>query len=500
MRFTLIEIVLAGVLGLTFTAPAWGSLLFFASGNESVRHQLTVVAPDSGSVVLGPLVAGGAAWGRLGVSPDGERIYALSAWPSVSWPFDPAPARLAIFDSRTGQQAVSREVMWDASGVAVSSDGRYVVVGSSTSPYIGVLDSRSLAGTFVNVQCGPSILLPVKDGVVAACGNRVVRFSLPGLERTAVIPHPADSFAIMYTLAVSPDEAVVFAGYLMYAARLMPYELVSSSLAGGTRWTKPLASRPAAMASSPAGHELYVASADGSNDLLIVSTDTGSTIAAIPLPGSARDMAVTATSELAFVATDLGVVSVDLIDRRVTGIVVSARKTNSLVLAGGPSSLAASAVVIEFHHSGLDHYFMTASEREIADLDSARHPGWTRTGASFVAYQAQNSMGRGQPVCRFAGMTSHFYSAVPYECSQVASQFGRAWELESPLVFEIPVPNLVTGGCPPGTTSVYRLWNGRADSNHRYTTDAAIRSRMLERGYISEGYGSMGVAMCALVQ
>ena len=29
---------------------------------------------------------------------------------------------------------------------------------------------------------------------------------------------------------------------------------------------------------------------------------------------------------------------------------------------------------------------------------------------------------------------------------------------------------------------VYRVWNRRADSNHRYTTDRAIRDQMVARG------------------
>jgi hypothetical protein len=60
------------------------------------------------------------------------------------------------------------------------------------------------------------------------------------------------------------------------------------------------------------------------------------------------------------------------------------------------------------------------------------------------------------------------------------------------------------GACPsepaplPGQTiPVYRLWNQRADSNHRYTTDATVRAQMIARGYVSEGYGPLGVAMCA---
>ena len=51
--------------------------------------------------------------------------------------------------------------------------------------------------------------------------------------------------------------------------------------------------------------------------------------------------------------------------------------------------------------------------------------------------------------------------------------------------------------CPAGDVPVYRLWNGRRDSNHRYTTSRATRDLMVSRGYIAEGVGPDVVAMCA---
>jgi hypothetical protein len=41
------------------------------------------------------------------------------------------------------------------------------------------------------------------------------------------------------------------------------------------------------------------------------------------------------------------------------------------------------------------------------------------------------------------------------------------------------------------------LWNGRADSNHRYTTSLAIKATMIGKGYIAEGYGPDQVTMCS---
>ncbi len=61
----------------------------------------------------------------------------------------------------------------------------------------------------------------------------------------------------------------------------------------------------------------------------------------------------------------------------------------------------------------------------------------------------------------------------------------------------IALPNLLTGACASSTVPVFRLWNARADSNHRYTTDPTVKAAMIARGYIAEGYGPDGVIMCA---
>jgi len=153
---------------------------------------------------------------------------------------------------------------------------------------------------------------------------------------------------------------------------------------------------------------------------------------------------------------------------------------------------------IEFYNATLDHYFMTASQSEIDALDGGSLPGWTRTGLAFSAYAgAQPGT---SPVCRVylppAYGDSHFYSASPAECAQVAAKFPT-FVLESSAVMYIALPDLTTGECPVGTVKVYRLWNNRADSNHRYTTDAAVKAQMIASGYVAEGYGPNAVIMCA---
>jgi hypothetical protein len=107
-----------------------------------------------------------------------------------------------------------------------------------------------------------------------------------------------------------------------------------------------------------------------------------------------------------------------------------------------------------------------------------------------------------EAVCRFyglpsKGLDSHFYSANAGECEAVLTHLADAWLLESSNVFTIDLPDTVDGTCPPNTTPVYRLWNARLDSNHRYTTDLGLRASMIARGYVPEGYGAQATAMCA---
>ena len=161
---------------------------------------------------------------------------------------------------------------------------------------------------------------------------------------------------------------------------------------------------------------------------------------------------------------------------------------------------APDAVVVEYYHPTLDHYFVTASKAEQALLDQGAFGAWQRTGAAFRAYLTAES--GTQPVCRFyglasAGLNSHFYSASPAECADVAQRFAGSWQLESSAVFYVKLPNTSTGACPSSTTPIYRLWNNRADSNHRYTISTTVRQQMVNAKWTAEGYGTIGVVMCA---
>jgi hypothetical protein len=161
------------------------------------------------------------------------------------------------------------------------------------------------------------------------------------------------------------------------------------------------------------------------------------------------------------------------------------------------------ALAIEYFDAFLGHYFITTLASEQAALDAGAIAGWKRTGAWFTAYAPGQGVADGaRAVCRYygrpeAGLDTHFYSASASECAAVAQRFPDAWILESAELFDVALPDQASGECVPGHLPVYRLWNGGASSNHRYTTDASTRRSMIAAGWIAEGYGGSGIAMCS---
>ena len=197
---------------------------------------------------------------------------------------------------------------------------------------------------------------------------------------------------------------------------------------------------------------------------------------------------------------------VDGVDTRAATAKYSARAYVGVVVRrlGSAQPQPSVVTVVEYYHAALDHYFITANAKEIADLDSGVHKGWARTGKSFKAYAVGSTGNTGRrPVCRAygnpaAGLDSHFYSASPQECVATLTKFKDAWLLEASEVFEMELPGSSTGECSSGGQPIYRVWNNRADSNHRYTTSIADRDAMVAKGYVKEGYGPNSVTLCAL--
>ncbi len=179
--------------------------------------------------------------------------------------------------------------------------------------------------------------------------------------------------------------------------------------------------------------------------------------------------------------------------------------TGTLTVSAQPAATA-TAPVVEFYNATLDQYHSTLNAAEIQDLDTGVHPGWVRTGQSFAAYISGQDDGRGVAVQRWygrpeAGLNSHFLTWLFAEEDALTSGFlAAAWIFEDGATFVIPVPFTTTGACPAATVPVYRLWNHRPDSGHRYTANKPTQLQMVSAGYVPEGFGPDSVFMCAVAQ
>ena len=179
------------------------------------------------------------------------------------------------------------------------------------------------------------------------------------------------------------------------------------------------------------------------------------------------------------------------------------RRTSLKVFAADDPSYQSArpmaAPVIEYYDAAMGHYFMTTNANEILALDANRFPGWLRTGQTFLGYVSGFF---GGAVARYyglpsAGLDSHFFTLDVAENQYVRTVLSHEWILEDSGALEMWQPLTAAGLCPTNTLPVYRLWNGRTDSNHRYTIDPAVRQDMIAEGWIPEGYGPDGVVMCS---
>ena len=195
--------------------------------------------------------------------------------------------------------------------------------------------------------------------------------------------------------------------------------------------------------------------------------------------------------------------------RRIRAILAALLAASSLMPgAGGASTFPPLPpnTAVEFYHAAFDHYFITNNPAEIDALDSGRTTGWTRTGRGFQVFAAAGESASANPVCRFyippEHGNSHFFSASLAECQAVLDRIGvdpnySGYIYESPNAFYAALPDTTTGACPANMVPVFRLWNQRADSNHRYTTDPGIKAAMQAQGYLAEGYGPAAASLCS---
>ena len=155
--------------------------------------------------------------------------------------------------------------------------------------------------------------------------------------------------------------------------------------------------------------------------------------------------------------------------------------------SGDPGPLP--VTVVEFYNAALDHYSSPGIPRKSRASIAARTArGWTRTGLTFNVYRQQ---GNGtSSVCRYylppQFGDSHFFGRGAEEC-QATGDANPAFILEQSDYMHVGLPTL--GFCPGDARAIYRVFSNRADVNHRYTTDRAMRDQMVQRGWLAEGDG-----------
>ena len=170
------------------------------------------------------------------------------------------------------------------------------------------------------------------------------------------------------------------------------------------------------------------------------------------------------------------------------------------LFARAPAAIAQTQTAVEYYYADWNFYFVTSNPDEIAALDGGAFGGvWKRTGQQFNVYPLASAPASGSTVYRFfttkfAHKSSHFYTANVAEYNALLS--GAIWQLEGP-VFSMPAP-ASDGSCPGGSIAVYRMYNDGMGGapNHRFTTDASVRAKMLAAGWIPEG-GGVGVGLCS---
>lgn len=152
-----------------------------------------------------------------------------------------------------------------------------------------------------------------------------------------------------------------------------------------------------------------------------------------------------------------------------------------------------------FYDAIADRHFVATDIPEIATLPTS----WQGRDGGFHVYPAGWESADAVPVCRLyripaSGQGSHVLSAHAPECVALeAGSPSNGWILETREAFRASLPDPATGACPSDRVGVYRLWNGRVDADHVLTTSWYERNALLARGYVSEGWGPEGVAMCS---
>lgn len=488
---TLHQVVLAAVIAATFGPTAHAAALAYIVGGSTSAGTLalldtkTMALSDAGiSIPANPRA--------VAVHPDGTFAYIVS----LSAGLGDGEGQVTIVETATRAVKGTIPVGQQPLSAAISPDGTRLYVSNERDGTLSVIDtvSRNVIAVLPGGNGNSLVVSPSGERVYAAtAAGLTVVHPFEGLVRKWILPRT------LRGITISPDGTLLYATEILSAStsNLLTISTASESVVASV----PIAASTDMVSVNSSGTQAYVA---GSGVVTVVDTTRNVVIGTITVGMGSRALSLTpdgqnvlvlnsADSTVSVIETTTNVVS------KTVAVPSGAFSYGSFI---GPLLPPVNGrVVVEFYNASLDHYFITQEPQEIQDLDAKVHPGWKRTGQKFFAFVPGTTSGA-SPVCRFyglpsAGLDSHFYSASPAECDEVSRKFAASWLLESREVMQIALPAAVTGACAIGTMPIYRLWNGRADSSHRYTASVVTKNEMLSQGYISEGYGPAGVAMCA---
>ena len=163
----------------------------------------------------------------------------------------------------------------------------------------------------------------------------------------------------------------------------------------------------------------------------------------------------------------------------------------------GGRRAADSASWPDYHHSGFDHYFV--SDRRRDRQARQRHVRRLDTHRGVV----QGLRRRGRRARRRVPLLQHCVrpqelALLHARCDRVRHRAGQ-YQLGTRGCRLVRHEGRLDRGLPFRVAARVPPVQRRAGAapNHRYTTSLAVRSDTMARGWIAEGYGDVGVIMCA---
>ena len=417
----------------------------------------------------------------------------------------------------------------DADTLDVACDNKTaVVVGANGATPVALVDlatrqqlsgvayAGKLARTVAVDDQGTQALVVIDDKAIGTGGNvRRLSISSGALTDTGEVLAFGTEYVSRVYLAPNAKFGVVIVG--SGATRLVSFSVPglaqksSVSLAGGVG---------NAVAFSPDGTRVYVRSGNrGAKDVIEAFSFDSATgaigqtriyrndsVGGFTGPVFSTSMAITPDGAY-LAAADEDIAGSPQAPRLVAINAATGAQSNAVALAPDArptvaatkracKSTPAVQTAIEYYHAAFDHYFATSIADEITKLDNGTFAGWARTGKQFNVY-ATGTAGT-VPTCRFfstsfGAKSSHFYATSTSECTTVMA--NPNWQFEGE-VFATQAP-AADGTCASANVPLYRLYNNGSGGapNHRYTTQADVRTQMIGQGWIPEGLG-IGVVAC----